>query len=147
MRTCPSIATPNRSGGEPVLERYPPPPCASDRTVTPRATTRICVLRVNMPIQYFRTIGVPVLVTRIDRISALFASLSASRAETLSNFCSSSWREWPIRKGQTCELQTMIDVAPPGTLGKLDFKEIESRLALCPSLPSLGSINKALQEL
>ena len=41
----------------------------------------------------------------------------------------------------------MIDVAPPGTLGKLDFKEIESRLALCPSLPSLGSINKALQEL
>src|SRR6266496_3037455 len=41
----------------------------------------------------------------------------------------------------------MIEIATPGTLGKLDFKEIESRLALCPSLPSLGSINKALQEL
>ena len=32
-------------------------------------------------------------------------------------------------------------------VGKLDLKEIEARLAKCPSLPSLGSINKALQGL
>src|ERR1700742_4222675 len=32
-------------------------------------------------------------------------------------------------------------------IGKLDLKEIESQLALCPSLPSLGSINQALQGL
>src|ERR1700742_3683598 len=32
-------------------------------------------------------------------------------------------------------------------IGKLDLKEIESQLALCPSLPSLSSINKALQGL
>src|SRR5215475_13112757 len=41
----------------------------------------------------------------------------------------------------------MIEIVTPGTLGKLDFKEIEARLSLCPSLPSLGSINKALQDL
>jgi HD-like signal output (HDOD) protein len=32
-------------------------------------------------------------------------------------------------------------------VGQLDLKEIESRLELCPSLPSLSSINKALQGL
>src|SRR5882672_6702282 len=41
----------------------------------------------------------------------------------------------------------MIEIITPKTLKKLDLKEIESRLALCPSLPSLGSVNKALQEL
>jgi HD-like signal output (HDOD) protein len=39
--------------------------------------------------------------------------------------------------------QILVPVAP----GKLDLKKIESQLALCPSLPSLGSINKALQGL
>jgi len=35
----------------------------------------------------------------------------------------------------------------PGGLKLLDRREIELRLKNCPSLPSLGSINKALQEL
>jgi HD-like signal output (HDOD) protein len=39
----------------------------------------------------------------------------------------------------------MTHISAP--VGKLDLKEIESQLALCPSLPSLGSINKALQGL
>src|ERR1044071_5457774 len=39
--------------------------------------------------------------------------------------------------------QILVPLAP----SKLDLKEIESQLALCPSLPSLGSINKALQGL
>ena len=39
----------------------------------------------------------------------------------------------------------MTQISAP--IGKLDLKEIESQLALCPSLPSLGSINKALQGL
>jgi HD-like signal output (HDOD) protein len=33
------------------------------------------------------------------------------------------------------------------SLGQLELKEIEARLELCPSLPSLSSINKALQGL
>lgn len=35
----------------------------------------------------------------------------------------------------------------PANLAPLDQKEIQSQLARCPSLPSLGSINKALQGL
>src|ERR1700742_4094217 len=41
----------------------------------------------------------------------------------------------------------MTQIVAPGAVKKLDLKEIESQLALCPSLPSLGSINKALQGL
>src|SRR6185312_10215726 len=41
----------------------------------------------------------------------------------------------------------MTHISAPGAVNKLDLKEIESQLALCPSLPSLGSINKALQGL
>jgi HD-like signal output (HDOD) protein len=41
----------------------------------------------------------------------------------------------------------MTQILTPGSVAKLDRKEIESQLALCPSLPSLNSINRALQEL
>jgi len=40
-----------------------------------------------------------------------------------------------------------MQVLTSAHLRKLDLKEIEGQLALCPPLPSLGSINKALQEL
>lgn len=40
-----------------------------------------------------------------------------------------------------------MQVLTPTHLRKLDLREIEAQLALCPPLPSLGSINKALQEL
>ncbi|HTI99840.1 MAG TPA: HDOD domain-containing protein [Dongiaceae bacterium] len=41
----------------------------------------------------------------------------------------------------------MTQSATPGKLNPLNLKAIESQLALCPSLPSLSSINKALQGL
>jgi HD-like signal output (HDOD) protein len=41
----------------------------------------------------------------------------------------------------------MIDVFSPSTVGRLDRGEITKKLEACPSLPSLSSINKALQEL
>jgi len=41
----------------------------------------------------------------------------------------------------------MMQVLTPRSPTRLDLKKIESQLALCPSLPSLNSINKALQEL
>lgn len=41
----------------------------------------------------------------------------------------------------------MIQVLTPGTPARLSVEKIEAQLALCPSLPSLNSINKALQEL
>lgn len=41
----------------------------------------------------------------------------------------------------------MISVSPASTLRRLDRKEINARLEVCPSLPSLSSINKALQGL
>ncbi|MBC8094600.1 MAG: HDOD domain-containing protein [Akkermansiaceae bacterium] len=41
----------------------------------------------------------------------------------------------------------MISVSPPQALRRLDRKEINARLEVCPSLPSLSSINKALQGL
>ena len=41
----------------------------------------------------------------------------------------------------------MTQISVPRAVGPLDLKEIEKQLALCPSLPSLGSINKALQGL
>src|ERR1700759_2097280 len=41
----------------------------------------------------------------------------------------------------------MTQILVPRALRKMDLKEIEAQLALCPSLPSLGSINKALQGL
>jgi len=41
----------------------------------------------------------------------------------------------------------MTQILAPDTVKRLDLKEIESQLALCPSLPSLSSINKALQGL
>jgi putative nucleotidyltransferase with HDIG domain len=41
----------------------------------------------------------------------------------------------------------MVPISTPCSVGPLDRKEIDSRLELCPSLPSLSSINKALQGL
>jgi putative nucleotidyltransferase with HDIG domain len=41
----------------------------------------------------------------------------------------------------------MSQPAAPEKISRLARKEIDSRLAVCPSLPSLGSINKALQGL
>jgi putative nucleotidyltransferase with HDIG domain len=41
----------------------------------------------------------------------------------------------------------MTPVSAPERLGRLSRKEIDLRLELCPSLPSLGSINQALQGL
>jgi HD-like signal output (HDOD) protein len=41
----------------------------------------------------------------------------------------------------------MVSHSTQCELAQLDQEEIESRLELCPSLPSLGSINKALQGL
>src|SRR3954465_9949032 len=41
----------------------------------------------------------------------------------------------------------MTQILAPVAVSKLDLKKIESQLTLCPSLPSLGSINKALQGL
>jgi putative nucleotidyltransferase with HDIG domain len=41
----------------------------------------------------------------------------------------------------------MPDILTRGSLKKLDLKEIGAQVAECPSLPSLGSINKALQGL
>jgi HD-like signal output (HDOD) protein len=41
----------------------------------------------------------------------------------------------------------MTDVLTPNCAGRLSRKEITSRLVLCPYLPSLSSINKALQGL
>lgn len=41
----------------------------------------------------------------------------------------------------------MPQILVPNAVAKHDLKEIESQVALCPSLPSLGSINKALQGL
>jgi putative nucleotidyltransferase with HDIG domain len=41
----------------------------------------------------------------------------------------------------------MIEIFARDSINRLERKEIDSRLALCPSLPSLSSINKALQSL
>jgi HD-like signal output (HDOD) protein len=41
----------------------------------------------------------------------------------------------------------MVAHATQCSVGQLDRKEVDSRLELCPSLPSLSSINKALQGL
>ena len=41
----------------------------------------------------------------------------------------------------------MIEVLTPNSAGRLSRKEINLRLVTCPYLPSLGSINKALQGL
>lgn len=41
----------------------------------------------------------------------------------------------------------MIDIVTPGGLKKVPLKEISAQVAHCPSLPSLSSINKALQGL
>ena len=41
----------------------------------------------------------------------------------------------------------MVQVMKPGTVRRMDPAEIDKRLARCPSLPSLGSINHALQGL
>ena len=41
----------------------------------------------------------------------------------------------------------MIEVLTPNSAGRLSRKEITTRLATCPYLPSLSSINKALQGL
>ena len=41
----------------------------------------------------------------------------------------------------------MSPLAAPHKISRLARKEIDSRLAVCPSLPSLSSINKALQGL
>ncbi len=40
-----------------------------------------------------------------------------------------------------------MQASPPVGISKVGLKEIQSQLARCPSLPSLGSINKALQGL
>ena len=39
-----------------------------------------------------------------------------------------------------------VEVANPRDLGKLSIEDIKSRLAVCPALPSLRSVNKALEE-
>jgi putative nucleotidyltransferase with HDIG domain len=41
----------------------------------------------------------------------------------------------------------IVELLMPASVAKLDFKNIERQLARCPSLPSLGSVNKALQGL
>src|SRR5262245_56218360 len=41
----------------------------------------------------------------------------------------------------------MIQISAPQAAGRLDRKDIAMRLELCPSLPSLSSINRALQGL
>jgi len=41
----------------------------------------------------------------------------------------------------------MTQILTPASPARLDLKKIEAQLALCPSLPSLNSINRALQEL
>jgi HD-like signal output (HDOD) protein len=41
----------------------------------------------------------------------------------------------------------MLPLSPRESVGRLERQEIITRLVLCPSLPSLGSINKALQGL
>ena len=40
-----------------------------------------------------------------------------------------------------------MEVLTPKTVARLDLEDIERQLARCPALPSLGSINKALQGL
>ena len=40
-----------------------------------------------------------------------------------------------------------MDIITPGKFARLDIKDIEKQLARCPALPSLGSVNKALQGL
>jgi putative nucleotidyltransferase with HDIG domain len=40
-----------------------------------------------------------------------------------------------------------VEILTPTTIARLDGKNIERQLARCPALPSLGSINKALQGL
>jgi len=40
-----------------------------------------------------------------------------------------------------------VEVLTPKTVARLDLEDIERQLARCPALPSLGSINKALQGL
>ena len=41
----------------------------------------------------------------------------------------------------------MVETAPPKAVRRLDAGEIQKQIARCPSIPSLGSVNKALQEL
>src|SRR4051812_14098689 len=41
----------------------------------------------------------------------------------------------------------MIQILTTSTPARLDLSKIEMQVARCPSLPSLNSINKALQEL
>lgn len=41
----------------------------------------------------------------------------------------------------------MTQLLVPGCVSRLDLKAIQAQLANCPSLPSLGSVNKALQGL
>lgn len=43
--------------------------------------------------------------------------------------------------------RTMAAISTPCRVGPLDRREIDSRLELCPSLPSLSSVNTALQGL
>ena len=41
----------------------------------------------------------------------------------------------------------MVETAPSPTVRRLTAGEIQAQIARCPSIPSLGSVNKALQEL
>ena len=41
----------------------------------------------------------------------------------------------------------MVETAPPPSVRQLAASEIHTQIARCPSIPSLGSVNKALQEL
>ena len=41
----------------------------------------------------------------------------------------------------------MVETSPPLTVRRLTAGEIHAQIARCPSIPSLGSVNKALQEL
>ncbi len=40
-----------------------------------------------------------------------------------------------------------MEIVTPTKLGRLDIKDIERQVARCPTLPSLGSVNRALQGL
>src|SRR3954453_24023939 len=60
-----------------------------------------------------------------------------------------SFERMPIKREPHCVFGEffMANISVPVAPGKLDLKKVEAQLALCPSLPSLGSINKALQGL
>jgi HD-like signal output (HDOD) protein len=65
--------------------------------------------------------------------------------EVLRGFLLSPVGSKPIQK--TVPPRINMQIVTANALKRLELKHIESQLALCPALPSLGSINKALQDL